>query len=54
MSDEKQRLSKIAKRIKKDTKINDENKVQEISKAVDEFAQFILQCYMKEKCEVKQ
>jgi negative regulator of replication initiation len=53
MSDETQRLKKIAKAIKKSTSLKNEDKIQEVSKAVDKFAQFILQCYLEEKCEVK-
>lgn len=54
MSGETQRLTVIAKAIKRSTSLKNEEKIQELSKAVDEFAQFILRCYLEEKCEVKQ
>ena len=49
MSDESARQKKIARGIKKITSINDEEKIRDLSKAVDEFAQFILQCYLDTK-----
>ena len=53
MSNETQRLKKIAKRIEQETSLKDKNKVQEIAEVVDEFARFVLKSYLEEKCEVK-